>query len=64
MSVVGVATMESRLDTLNLKQKHRTSRLLCKACKQNNLCDCWHIDRFICSHEGHTAEFCSEKKGN
>ena len=32
-----VASMESRLDTLSLKQNQRTTRLLRKACKQNNL---------------------------
>ena len=57
-----VASMESRLDALNLKQNQRTTRLLCKACKQNNLSDCWHC--FKCGYEGQTARFCSEKKGN
>ena len=57
-----VASMESRLDALNLKQNQRTTRLLCKVCKQNNLNDCWHC--FKCGYEGHTARFSSEKKGN
>ena len=57
-----VAIMKSRLDALNLEQNQRTTRLLCKACKQNKLSDCWHC--FKCGHEGHTARFCSEKKRN
>ena len=57
-----VASMKSRLDALNLKQNQRTTRLLCKACKQNKLSDSWHC--FKCGHEGHAARSCSEKKGN
>ena len=55
-------SMESQLDPLNLKQNQRTTGLLCKACKQNNLSDCWHC--FKCGHEGHTTRFRFEKKGN
>ena len=52
--------MESPFDVLNLEQNQRTTRLLCKACKQNNLSS-WHC--FKCGNEGHIARFCSEKKG-
>ena len=37
-----VSSMESQLDALNLKKNQRTTRLLCKACKQSNLSDYWH----------------------
>ena len=57
-----VASMESGVDAINLKQNQRTTKLFCKDCKQNNLSDCWHC--FESGHEGHTAQFCSEKKGN
>ena len=33
-------SMEIPLDALNLKQNGRSTRLLCKACIQNNLSDC------------------------
>ena len=35
-----IASMENWLDSLNLKQNQRTTRLMCKTCKQNNLGDC------------------------
>ena len=54
--------MESRLDALILKQNQRITRLLCKACKQNNRNDCWHC--FKCGHEAHTTRFVSKKEGN
>ena len=31
---------ESRLDALNLKRNQRSTRLLCKVFKQNDLSDC------------------------
>ena len=57
-----VASMESRFDTLDLKQNQRTTRLLCKGCNQNNLSGCWHCFKNWC--EGHAARFCSEKNRN
>ena len=42
-----VPSMESQLYALYLKQNQRTTRLLCKTCKQNNLSDSWHCFSFL-----------------